>query len=175
MRSTSVPLNLVNGINTLVQGYPPGQIEIVSCTLALITVGVQSDLAIPDRAIADTLLYRMPTKPEVFVPAKFPCYTGCPILCTAIGPYNQLWEFIPWIVYKAHLLYRTTVDNEKNIGTHVEEIRESTELNYQPTIYGRKNTVMDPPICRYGSLFCGRLLHNCYYCIGWMLCGDYHA
>ena len=40
------------------------------------------------------------------------------------------------ILYKAHLLYRTTVDNEKNIGTHVEEIRESTELNYQSTVSG---------------------------------------
>ena len=39
--------------------------------------GIQSDLAITDRAIADTLLYRTLENIEVSVPAKLPCYTGC--------------------------------------------------------------------------------------------------
>ena len=70
-------------------------------------------------------------KPEVFVPAKFPCIPDAPYFMYSYRtgqPIMRIYS-LNCIEYKAHLLYRTTVDNEKNIDTHVEEIRESTELN----------------------------------------------
>ena len=53
------------------------------------TEKLQSDLAIPDRAKADSLLYRIPETLKFLYQQNSPVITGCPILCTKTGPDSQ--------------------------------------------------------------------------------------
>ena len=128
--------------------------------------GLQLALAIPDRAVTDTLLLR---NLKFLYQQDFPAIPDTPYYAQCSDRTMGLWKVIPWIIYKTLLLYRTTADKVKNIGTYTWVYMQQKGKGYrvsESTNSDRPCHSLLPPSSPWGLRFVARLPPSLLSCSG---------